>query len=90
MLNIHPPCLYLPLCSTIAVPARTGGAGPCYEFSSAVRPRRLIVPVDETTSDINTLQSDILDIIGRSSIITPDDLRGNASTLQAALITSGG
>jgi len=55
-----------------------------------VRVRRLILPVAETTSDIDTLQSDILDIIGRSSIITPDDLRGNASTLQEALTGSGG
>ncbi len=55
-----------------------------------VRVRRFILPVDETTSNIDTLQSDILDIIGRSSIITPDDLRGNASTLQEALVGSGG
>ena len=48
------------------------------------------MPVDETASDIDTLQSDILDIIGRGSIVTPDDLRGNASTLQEALIGSGG
>ena len=65
----------------------------CYKHRPAHRlrtVRRLILPVSETTSDIDTLQSDILDVIGRSSIITPDDLRANASTLQEALIGSGG
>ena len=47
------------------------------------------MPVDETASDIESMHQDILDIIGRDSIITPDDLRGNASTLRAALIGSG-
>ena len=51
--------------------------------------RRLIEPIDETPSDIDLLQQDILNIIGRDSIITPDDLRGNASTLQEALIGTG-
>ena len=51
--------------------------------------RRLIEPLNETPSDIDSLQQDILNIIGRDSIITPDDLRGNASTLQDALIGPG-
>ena len=53
------------------------------------RSRRLITPVNITAGHVELLHADILDIMGRDSIITPDDLRGDAPSLKAALLGDG-
>ena len=49
----------------------------------------MVTPLDPTPQLVALIHKDILDIMGRQSIITPDDLRGSAATLKAALMAPG-
>lgn len=46
----------------------------------------MVTPLNATSQQVTLLHEDILDVMGRDSIITPDDLRGSAATLKAALL----
>lgn len=43
-----------------------------------------------TEDDVTEMHKEILSVFDGSDIITPDQLRGNASSLKEALITTGG
>ena len=43
-----------------------------------------------TDADVTELHSEILSVFDATEIITPDQLRGNASSLKEALIDKGG
>lgn len=43
-----------------------------------------------TDADVTELHSEILSVFDATDIITPDQLRGNASSLKEALIDAGG
>ena len=52
--------------------------------------RRFIRVRNITDADVTELHSEILSVFDATDIITPDQLRGNASSLKEALIDSGG
>lgn len=45
---------------------------------------------DISKSDVEEMHQEILSVFDASDIITPDQLRGNASSLNEALISTGG
>ena len=52
--------------------------------------RRFIRVRAITDADVTELHSEILSVFDATDIITPDQLRGNASSLKEALIDKGG
>jgi hypothetical protein len=52
--------------------------------------RRFIRVRNITTDDVMELHREILSVFDGSDIITPDQLRGSASSLKDALIDKGG
>ena len=51
---------------------------------------RYVRVLNITDADVLELHQEILSVIPESTIITPDQLRGNASSLKEALIAGGG
>ncbi|MFN0094587.1 MAG: Ca2+-dependent phosphoinositide-specific phospholipase C, partial [Dehalococcoidia bacterium] len=52
-------------------------------------PRAPITPVKFTADQLDTIDTEILAVIPRAKILTPDDVRGTHATLEEAILTDG-
>ncbi len=58
--------------------------------SQTLRWRSFVTVRNITQSDVLDLHAEILSVFDADDIITPDQLRGNATSLKEALLTNGG